>query len=173
MAKGCQANLYWSSETEENFSHYEVQWSGDGRNFQTIHQVKGAGGLNGAQHYQYLDKAAGVHNYYRLKMVDHDGTTEYSDVINVDTQCDDFYGLMVFPNPVSVEEAKIQVKYKSEREVVDLVVVDVLGKILIQEQHQVVAEWNTATLDVSQLPVGTYLVKQVGARGAKRFVIQE
>ena len=72
-ADGCNIHLSWSSSSEENFSHYELERSNDGRNFELAESIKGSGSLNGG-HYFFNDNQAGLRNYYRLKMIDFDLT---------------------------------------------------------------------------------------------------
>ncbi len=69
----CNTMLTWTAQTEEAFSHYEREWSGDGSNYQQIGRAEGAGGLEISQTYQYYDEFASVRNYYHLNMIDLDG----------------------------------------------------------------------------------------------------
>jgi len=72
--------LKWASATEQDFSHYEIERSRDGSNFEFLEKVNATGNNNLIQNYQTNDKNPwrGV-SYYRLKMVDLDGSFEYSD----------------------------------------------------------------------------------------------
>lgn len=72
--------LNWTVAAEIYFSQYEVEESTDGINFKTIGIVLGAG----EDKYSFRDKqvAQGM-NYYRLKMVDQDGSFTYSPVVSV------------------------------------------------------------------------------------------
>lgn len=72
--------LTWVSSREENFSHFALESSPDSRNFSQIAMVNGRGG-NFDQTYTHLDpKAAGL-TYYRLRMVDKDGSDRYSHIV--------------------------------------------------------------------------------------------
>ncbi|MCP4993671.1 MAG: hypothetical protein GY934_07785, partial [Gammaproteobacteria bacterium] len=146
---GCNTMLTWTAQAEEAFSHYELEWSGDGNNYQQIGRVEGAGGLDLSQTYQYYDELASVYNYYRLKMIDLDGTYEYSNVVYLQTGCDDEYDLMLYPNPLSIYQGVLNVKLYSEREEIDLIIVDVLGRMVKRTNLSTEQEWNTIRLDVS------------------------
>lgn len=74
--------LEWMTEDEFNFDYFEVQRSIDGYNFEGIAQIQGKGNSEGRQHYQFQDRASqnGI-IYYRLKMVDVDGSYRLSDIV--------------------------------------------------------------------------------------------
>ncbi len=68
----------WQTEVELYASHFELEKSSDGINFKNITVVT----ANNSQFYNYIDKYLfSGENYYRLKMVDLDGTFEYSNII--------------------------------------------------------------------------------------------
>jgi hypothetical protein len=75
-----QIDLTWKTASEKNFSHFEVQKSGDAKEFATIATVKG----NQAEFYNLVDaNPIEGNNYYKLKMVDQDGTANLSKTIMV------------------------------------------------------------------------------------------
>lgn len=76
--------LQWTTETEENASHFIVQQSADGVNFTTLTRINATGNSQIPVHYAVEDKFpfAGK-NYYRLQMVDIDGRIEYSSILSI------------------------------------------------------------------------------------------
>ncbi|MBO9637053.1 MAG: T9SS type A sorting domain-containing protein [Siphonobacter aquaeclarae] len=74
------AELSWKTTSEVNFSHFEVQHSLDAHRFESAGNV--LPDPNGV--YQFTSPAAGtgVH-YFRLKMVDLDGSADYSNVVSL------------------------------------------------------------------------------------------
>ena len=95
----CIVNLNWTSVNESDFKNYEVQYSHDGSNFNTIADIAAAG-TNTDQKYSYQDinpKQGKV--FYRLKMVDIDGHSEYSKTIAMRLDCSKAQ-LFAYPNPV-------------------------------------------------------------------------
>lgn len=97
-----QNQLRWNTLAELNTSHFEIERSGDAKsNFVKIGEVRANG--NGAAHYNYVDKLldfGSSFNYYRLKMLDLDGKSTFSDVIAVKNSFNENSGIKVFPNPV-------------------------------------------------------------------------
>jgi hypothetical protein len=85
----------WSTATEMNASHYEVQRSSDNQIFETIGKVWARNTNN--NDYEFRDEAVlkGIH-YYRIKQVDADYTTSYTHVIPVN--CDEAAGKITILN---------------------------------------------------------------------------
>lgn len=100
-AKGRAAQLKWSAASETAFQGYEVQRSTDGRDFSKIAWVAGKGGQQSAD-YQLTDSglSQGQAYYYRLKMVDLDGSYELSPVRKVRIAGSSPV-LNAFPNPAT------------------------------------------------------------------------
>ena len=71
-----KGDLQWRIADANGFSHFEVERSVDARNFEKIGRVDF---LQMRQNYNYVDDASDIAvAYYRLKMVDVDGTWAYS-----------------------------------------------------------------------------------------------
>lgn len=75
------ALLTWTTNSEINNSHFEIEFSYDGVNWNTIGIVQGAGNSFEINTYQFTHNeiGSGVH-YYRLKQIDFDGSEYYSNV---------------------------------------------------------------------------------------------
>lgn len=76
VTDGFDANLSWAVRQETDFSHYEVQRTANDAAWTTIGSVEG-----GAAKYALRDPGVGQHYAratYRLRMVDLDGTINYS-----------------------------------------------------------------------------------------------
>lgn len=97
-ALGKANELVWHTASEANFSHFEVQRGTDGSEFRTIGEVQGQGNTAKESAYSYTDRNfLNTQNYYRLKMVDLDGSFEYSPVILLKSNPKD--GISIYPNP--------------------------------------------------------------------------
>ena len=92
------AVIGWSTETETNSSHFEIEHSVDGVLFTKAGTV-GAKGGNSRTEYSFVHRnPAPGKNYYRLKQVDLDGKSVYSAVVVVSN--DKGMLITVAPNPV-------------------------------------------------------------------------
>ena len=92
--------LNWGTQSEIDNSHFLVQRSADGINFETIGQVLGKGTSTSIQHYEYVDEFPILgKNYYRLQQFDYNGSYTYS-TISVEVLEEREVALNVYPNPV-------------------------------------------------------------------------
>ena len=72
--------LEWSTSSEINSSHFELEKSFDRKDFRKIASVAAAGNSSSLKSYSFLDKEPPSQtNYYRLKMVDAEGHILLSD----------------------------------------------------------------------------------------------
>jgi len=92
-------SLEWETETEINSHYFEVERSADGQHFETIGTMPAKVNSNTISRYAMTDvQPYRGQNYYRLKMIDLDGSYEFSDVAAV--FIDNFGEIMLYPNPV-------------------------------------------------------------------------
>ena len=172
-ANDCDAQLNWVSASEEDFDRYEIEWSNDAENWKTVEVVYGAGGIS-VQEYEYLHTETTAVNYYRLKMVDLDETYEYSEVINIITDCSKVTELTLYPNPVKTTRGNVSVKFYSNTEMEELVMItDMMGRTVKQFQITVNEDWNTFDANINGLAKGSYILRMGNSEIAKMFVISK
>lgn len=83
-----EVNLTWRTTTETNFSHFEIQKSNNSKEFGAIGKVNG----NQTSIYSFTDtNPSESQNYYRLKMIDLDGSIAFSKTIAVDYEKNGYY----------------------------------------------------------------------------------
>ena len=161
-------SVTWKVATEEDFSHYEIErsYSNTWEKIGTVNSKYN--GLAGGGSYEHTDnpKATGE-IYYRLKMVDLDGTFEYSPVASVKVEL--LTGdISVYPNPVNGEVLNLKGsidKFNNIR------ITDISGRIL-KTIALIGDEGGQILLEVADLPTGLYLMEIEGTNGSvtKRFV---
>jgi len=96
-----EVRLDWQTKSEINASHFNVERSIDAVNYETIGRVECTGGSI-ETNYQYYDrKPLSDVSYYRLKMVDKDGTSDKSNAETI--RMKSFYAMELYPNPSSKE----------------------------------------------------------------------
>lgn len=157
--KGDRAMLSWATATEINNDYFEVQRSTDGRAWETIGMVNGAGTTTVTQTYEYTDENPylGV-NYYRLEQFDLDGSSEYSDVrkVNFDDG-QDALSIVMYPNP-TVGQLRISSNQQLDNH--RMVISDITGKILMNDDFV-----NGSEIDLKNFNTGMYLVRIFNQRG--------
>jgi hypothetical protein len=78
---GKNIQLKWSTSTELNFNEFIIERSEDGIGYYKTGIVKGTGNSNSVKHYTFVDNdLKNALYYYRLKLVDDDGSYNYSPI---------------------------------------------------------------------------------------------
>jgi hypothetical protein len=96
---GNNVQAAWQVASEANVKQYVVQHSTSGMNFKDIGQVPVSNSATPNNHYIFNHiNAPHGRNYYRLKMLDNDGTFKYSEVrlVTIESKT----AINVYPNPV-------------------------------------------------------------------------
>lgn len=102
--------LHWKTSFEINSKEFIIEKSEDGVRFSYFATVAAAGFSNGAKLYTQVDNTIKPENYYRLKMVDNDGSFVYSNIVrvkNTEKQRDVFVLANVVSGDVQVQFAKV------------------------------------------------------------------
>lgn len=155
-----KAKLNWMTTDETGFSHFEVERSGETKAFRKVNQVAAKGnGRKETTYYLLEDTPVETPTvYYRLKMVDKDGSFKYSPIISVANESASQASLN-FENLVSGDKfLKLYLTTSSDLNArVDLY--DLQGKKLISLNSKSYPKGqNTITLDVSKLKTSYYIV---------------
>ncbi len=153
-------NLVWETATETNNYGYEIQKSSDKINFTAIGFVKGAGTSTEKHTYTYTDDSRATNKvYYRLKQIDFDGTSWYSQVVEAANVIPTEFALSQnYPNPFNpATTIKFQLPVNSK---VSLKVYDILGSevaTLVDEVKE--AGYYELSFNGSGLASGTYFFR--------------
>ena len=154
------SHLQWAVENEQNFSHYEVERSTDSKEFVPV-KIQKAKGNNGSKQTYYYDDP--VNNqlpsvnsfYYRLKMVDKNGSFTYSNIITI-TRTQKLETFNIYPNPATTS---VQLQFsKTLHGKASVEVSNMEGKVVMKKVCGV--DGNKITLS-NILPSGTYSVKVI------------
>lgn len=144
----------WSTYSELNNSHFNVQRSTSTINWETIGTVQSNGNSNELLHYFYDDddRPHRGTSYYRLEIVDIDGTLTYSPVRSVYID-DNTIG--VYPNPTDgMLTLQGNLKQLKEFEFINVLGQDVTHQTTIIEQQN-----SLIRLDLSKLSSGLYTLR--------------
>lgn len=167
---GCKVALEWTTASEENNDYFELERSLDGQFFQAIGRKMGNGNTTTHRYYQWIDETPAQLNYYRLKQVDFDGKTDYSDVISVSNDCaadqSKRFGIQtVFPNPI--QDNLLSIKVNADTEEAPIVLSNQSGQVLRVMNLPLNIGLNTLRIDIADLPGGIYFLKM--GRSTARF----
>ncbi|MEM9340098.1 MAG: hypothetical protein AAGA66_15285, partial [Bacteroidota bacterium] len=93
--------LNWKTTNEIGVSHFEIERSQNGIDFQSIGQLEARNVSDAINSYDYLDGNPFTKvNYYRIKQVDFDGAFEYTDIVFVIVEGETLQ-ITVHPNPTT------------------------------------------------------------------------
>jgi hypothetical protein len=155
-----QVRLDWRTETESNFSGFEIQKSMDGNRFEKIGFSEGKGKNGKGASYFFLDKNTNTNEncYYKLKALDEDGRSEFSKIIVVSAnKTTALSNIEISPVPTN---SVLNVRYQSPKNMtLQIRIVNNLGEIVKNESYSGQTGANYFTLNVEDLPVGIYHVR--------------
>jgi hypothetical protein len=140
--------LQWDVANELNIADYSIEFSKDGRTFTTVGDVTPTVVHSAAKKYSFIHTGViNGKNYYRIKMVDKDGSYEYSPVRTVVIGNSK---VLVYPNPF-----RTQLNITSSTlNPATAKLFDLAGKQLLQQTFT-----TTTTLNINYLAAGTYIIQ--------------
>jgi len=96
---GSNVNLSWQTSGEMNTDRFEAEHSSDGNNFIGIGNVQASGNSTGIRDYSFThSNPPNGFNFYRLKMIDIDGTLTYSRIVSIQiARAQSVFS--IYPNP--------------------------------------------------------------------------
>ena len=153
----------WTTASEINNKGFEVERAIDGKTFELIGFVKGAGNSNKSQNYQFVDaNAFKLFNasvlYYRLKQVDFDGNFIYSTIVSVNNNDAIANSVSIYPNPFT-NEFNISINADNNN-VVTIETMDIQGKLIATKSISIVNGLNVVPMsENSNLHAGIYFVR--------------
>ena len=155
--------LQWQTASQINTKHFEVEYSNDGSNFKYAGKeiAKTLGDFRYAFSHN-IPLGVGDVIFYRLKIVDSDGSFSYSEIVKVLLQKNNDF--VVYPNPATDFININNVKVGNVVQIINAV-----GAMILQEK----VLNNNIRIDVSGFAKGVYLVRVVnvdGSRETEQFV---
>ncbi len=182
FVQGQNVNLAWTTITEVNSYGFEVERKLGGRGredggWEKIGFVQGSGNSSSPKEYSFIDKKLNGGKYnYRLKMIDTDGTFEYSDVVEAEIELPKDYAISQnYPNPFNpTTRIDYQLPFDSK---VTIELYGITGeKVTTLINEELAAGYYTADVNASNLSLasGVYICRMVAqdqsTQNAKTFV---
>ncbi len=171
---GREVVLTWETASEKNAHTFLIErklaneelWSAAG-------EVKASGNSNSPKSYQYEDKKLQPGSYYyRLKMIDSDGSFEYSEQIEVVVGVPEKFALSQnYPNPFN-PSTRLDYQLPVDAKV-QVLVYSVTGELVetIVNQLQPAGYYTTELKNTSRWSSGVYFIRMVadGVTGQRTF----
>jgi len=146
--------IRWSTATENNNHHFEVQRSDNGQSWNTIAIVAGSGNSTQLNNYSYTDKAMQkAVAYYRIMQVDMNGRSTYTVVRSI-KNTDNKKGVEIFVT----KNRNITLMFDEMKSTVSLEIYDLNGKTINRQHFQHSAY---ITLHINNITTGVYVIKVI------------
>ena len=144
----CKATLRWQTGSEHSVLRYEVEYSTDARTFIRIGEAAATYPQGGDYAFAYGEVRQGP-GYFRLRIVDADGSHTYSEPATVRADCDRGSQIVIAPNPMGAILTVTGLQAGDE-----LRVLSATGQMVRSAK----ATAGTVSADVRPLAAGIYLV---------------
>lgn len=158
----CDVMLCWQSAEEHNASHFEVQYSTEGKHFKTLSTIlaKGSGAAYEYSTEQYVNRG-----YYRLSMIDKDGAAAYSPVLTAVTKCERDNIWAIAPNPLT-EGAILKLEIAGDQVHNAMIrIIDISGKQVGTYTWSVHQGLQEKYISFRDLAAGTYTIRLTDDNG--------
>lgn len=155
--------IIWSTASEINNDHFDIQRSSDGSEYETVKATKGAGNSNSIINYSETDTQPlnGI-SYYRLVQVDFDGKQKVYDPVKIELSKEkSATQLSLSPNPAGdISEVQLKASGFSPDNQILVVLRDINGnevysKIIISDKE---GSFNYAMDAERKIAPGVYLI---------------
>ncbi len=145
--------LFWETAAEINSDYFVLLKSEDGVDFEQIAEIEAAGQSNTMRYYDFVDYEPFEKSFYKLGLIDQNGSGEYSDVILLERN-NDLTGISVFPNP---NNGDFDLSIRANRSMtVSYKVMDYTGRLVRVETLNLASGQNQKKIDLSAEANGIY-----------------
>lgn len=167
----CRSYLEWEVANPENFSHFEIEFSVDAKDFKLIKAIPLKDGRDG---FKYNYSTQFIDGYFRLKLVDLDGSSAYSDIQYSSSNCQTKENIVVYPNPIQKDQGALYIRTHSDKGWLDNFSIYNAQGMLMREYPQVEAnETKYFQVDLTGFPSGMYFIQFDGRSKHQTFTIVE
>jgi Secretion system C-terminal sorting domain len=150
----------WKTATEANTKQFELQKSFDAVNYTTVATVPSANNSATEKSYSYTIASTETNTvYYRLKMVDNDGRSTYSNVLKLYPGKKGFAINTIYPMPAL---DKLNVEWNAVKNTnTSIITTDITGRIINTLPVKSKIGFNKLVIDVANIQRGTYVIKMI------------
>jgi trimeric autotransporter adhesin len=153
-----KAVLSWKVTSENNFSHYEIEKSSNGLQYEKIGEVQGLG-LASEMVYGFNDPVQLLGTaYYRLKMVNNDGAYQYSKIVMLSSK-GYVFDVKLTANPFTGSRLPINFVVPQDGNIT-VFLFDAVGKQVFKKTVLSAKGFNSTLLDIpGSIAAGMYTLK--------------
>ena len=153
-----KVTLNWKSSFEQDIRIFVIEKSLNGRQFSTLKTLQPAN-ISGTTYSSDDINLVNGYNFYRLKVINLDGTIDYSPILKFNYTKGAGSNWYIYSNPV---EGNATVVYQSAKaKKITIQVSDVAGKLISTRSYQVVNGTNNLEVSAYGLSPAMYILKIV------------
>ena len=158
----------WKTRNENDMKKYEVERSSDNLHFRKINEIK----QNNLffNHYSWTDaNPSDGNNYYRLRVIDLDGKSYFSDVIKAYFG-DGIQRTYVYPNPVTGNKLNLYMA-NQQAGIYEVRLMNMFGQIFLTKSISYDRETRVENLRIDQnIPGGIYRLEIKAPSGSRQVI---
>ena len=152
LAKNGYNSLQWHTENETNTKHFEIEYSTNGNYFFSIGKEDAKNlGVNNYAFSHNISIGGGDVMYYRLKIIDNDGSYKYSKIVKIIAVKNK--AITIYPNPAQDYITLNNITANSKVQIINS-----MGEVVLQRNVVSGGE----RVSVQNLRKGVYVVKIIG-----------
>ncbi len=150
IAKGVA--LEWATTSDGNTCRFEIEWSDDNVNFSLLAKVNGdSTNVNSRYSFLHQNPLSGD-NYYRIKQINSDGGSLYSETAILDYPALEEYKVSIYPNPAT---DIINISTSNRTSAFSVIIYDLQGTELFRRTY---SKGQKIQENVSALTNGLYII---------------
>ena len=153
------SNLFWSTSTETEPLHFDIERSNDGITFSFAGTVNSYNNYrSNTNHYTFIDPLPVTGKiWYRIVMVNKNSNKKYSRIIQLNNGQNQF-GLVNLVNPFT-DEVLFDIMTPADSKI-DVTLIDMIGKTVMEKSYPVYNGVNGLSLgNTESLPSGMYILQ--------------
>ncbi|MEM6317913.1 MAG: hypothetical protein AAF960_09590 [Bacteroidota bacterium] len=151
--------LNWKTTFEEDVQHFDIEKSANGVDFENIGTVESAADLSDEKAYRFFDTKLGSQkSYYRLKVVESDGTSSYSQTILVNKEKLNQFAVVAYSSVMPKANFDLTLDAVTEGQL-EYALISYKGELIFEEFQYLYPGLNEVQLSMQDLPEGTYKIK--------------
>ncbi len=148
--------LKWRSSFEENIHDFILQKSFNSRNFFDYTSISPKN-ISGSEYSIVDESLATGNNFYRLKIKNLDGTTDFSPIVKINFAKGSPANWFVYPNPAEGTDASLVYQATTSKNI-SLRVTDIAGRTLYASSYTIVPGNNKINIPSQHLGAGMYMI---------------
>lgn len=148
--------LKWSATDETGIRHFKIEKNTGNGKFLTIGQVGTSDQNTGVNYYEYIDTDISEAAYYRLLIVNNDGSSDYSEIVFINRNNADYLVSEVYPSPAP-DLVNVDVFTDVANEL-NVEIFDMLGNKIFTSHYRLISGDQSIQIDTQQWIPGIYLM---------------